>query len=303
MNPLVSIIIPCFNGESTIQRAIQSVINQNYRPIQLIVINDGSTDHSLNIIESTKKTIALSGIEMVLINQKNRGLGGAIDTGLKYVNGKYLAWIDADDELMPKSVSIRVDYLETNDDFSSVSSDAYLVTEQEWEKPKKTLCHNKELNKQEDQFENMLLGKSLFCSGCHLIRYDRFVIANNGNSIYPAKHGQNWQMLLPIYYNAKHGFIDLPLYKYRIDSSSMSGLLNTASSRKIYKRHNECIRLVDSTLRRIKGLPPYDRKRYMHVYRMFVYDRNIDIALDKKKPLEKYFWALCKKLSFSHHKF
>ena len=130
MNPLVSIIIPCFNGESTIQRAIQSVINQNYRPIQLIVINDGSTDHSLNIIESTKKTISLSGIEMVLINQKNRGLGGAIDTGLKYVNGKYLAWIDADDELMPKSVSIRVDYLETKDDFSSVSSYAYLVTEQ-----------------------------------------------------------------------------------------------------------------------------------------------------------------------------
>lgn len=70
--------------------------------------------------------------------------------------------------------------------------------------------------------------------------------------------------------------------KYRIDSNSMSGFFNTASSIKIYKRHNEYIRLVDSTLRRIKGLPPYDRKRYMHVYRMFVYDRNIDIALDKK---------------------
>ncbi len=226
----VSIIIPCYNGASTIGQAIHGVSNQTYRPIELILVNDGSTDSSEEIVASMKQEIENAGIEFRYLTQQNMGLGSAINSGLKLVTGEYLAWCDADDELMPESVDKRVEFLRSHPDYGSVSSNAIQFRKHDGKDEFLELATtDEETNSNINQFLPMLMGKSLFCAGCHLVRTSVFQKSHGGMNIYPARYGQNWQMLLPVYYTSKHGFIDEPLYKYRVEDSSMSSQTRSAS--------------------------------------------------------------------------
>ncbi len=88
--PLVSIIMPCYNDAEYVQDAINSVLSQTYNNYELIVINDGSSDNSINILSKYKNQI-------ILINQKNQGASRARNSGLKRAKGEYIAFLDADD--------------------------------------------------------------------------------------------------------------------------------------------------------------------------------------------------------------
>ena len=102
--PLVSVIIPCYNSSEFIEKAIQSAITQDYPNKEVIVINDGSTDDSLKKIQ---------GFQQVhVINQENRGVSNARNEGIKKAKGKYIAFLDADDEFLPQNLSKKVRELE-----------------------------------------------------------------------------------------------------------------------------------------------------------------------------------------------
>jgi glycosyltransferase involved in cell wall biosynthesis len=92
-NPLVSVVIPLYNGEDYLIEAIISIQNQTYNNIEIIVVNDGSKDGSRAIIE----TIAKQDNRVVVINQKNTGIVGALNNGIKAARGEYIARMDADD--------------------------------------------------------------------------------------------------------------------------------------------------------------------------------------------------------------
>lgn len=87
---LVSVIIPCYNGEHFVREAIESSLDQTYSNLEVIVVNDGSTDGSMNII-------AGFGSRVTVIDQKNMGLPGARNSGITASRGDYLAFLDADD--------------------------------------------------------------------------------------------------------------------------------------------------------------------------------------------------------------
>ena len=89
-----TVIIPCFNGQKYIAQAIQSVLDQTFSDFELIIINDGSTDNSLKVIEYFAKQD--SRIQ-VITNKKNSGLSAARNMGLDRVKGGYVAFLDADD--------------------------------------------------------------------------------------------------------------------------------------------------------------------------------------------------------------
>ena len=99
------------------------------------------------------------------------------------------------------------------------------------------------------QFEWLLKGQSLFCSGCHMLRTTSFLDVNPDRYIYPARRGQNNQMLLPIYYKYKHGFIDEPLYNYIVYKKSMSTPDITEES--ALDRINEYLELLRWTFKQI----------------------------------------------------
>lgn len=98
--PFISVIIPLFNKESVIKSSIESVIKQSYDDIEIIIVDDGSTDKS--VFEA--KTIADSRI--VIISQINKGVSAARNTGIINATGKWILFLDADDILYPDALMI-----------------------------------------------------------------------------------------------------------------------------------------------------------------------------------------------------
>ena len=92
MNDLISIIIPVYNVEDFVEECLNSVINQTYTNLEIIIVNDGSTDGSLDICKKFTKDNRVK-----LITQQNRGLSGARNTGIENANGKYIGFVDSDD--------------------------------------------------------------------------------------------------------------------------------------------------------------------------------------------------------------
>jgi glycosyltransferase involved in cell wall biosynthesis len=106
--PLVSIIMPAFNAEAFIADAIQSALQQSWGNLELIIINDGSTDDTEKIVQSFRDT------RIKYIRQENKGVSVARNKGLDAASGKYLAFLDSDDILPSDSLKSRVEILEKN---------------------------------------------------------------------------------------------------------------------------------------------------------------------------------------------
>lgn len=101
MHPLISIIVPTYNVEKYIRTCIESILAQTYRNVEVIIVNDGSTDQSLAVISD----LICSHHNVKVINQKNQGLSVARNTGIDVATGKYITFVDADDKIMPGFVS------------------------------------------------------------------------------------------------------------------------------------------------------------------------------------------------------
>ena len=125
----VSIIVPCYNGEQFIDRCIESVYQQSYPVIELIVVDDGSTDNSKERINAWYSLFDEKGFELKYFYQKNSGAGSAVNMGLKHVSGEFISLLDADDEYLPRAVEERVCYLEENGDVDVVRSNGWIVRE------------------------------------------------------------------------------------------------------------------------------------------------------------------------------
>lgn len=123
--PKVSVIMPVYNTETYVAQAIQSVLDQDLRDIELIVVNDGSTDRSLAVIESW----AVRDNRLQVITQQNRGLSGARNAGLALANGKYIYFMDSDDILLPDTFSSCYEYCES-DNLDFVFFDAEVFSDE-----------------------------------------------------------------------------------------------------------------------------------------------------------------------------
>lgn len=110
--PLVSVLIPAYNYAHLLPQTLRSVFDQRYRPIEVIVVDDGSSDQTPSVLASTP------GI--IVVRQENQGLSAARNTAMRMARGRYLQFLDADDLLGPSAISRRVALLEAHPDLSSV---------------------------------------------------------------------------------------------------------------------------------------------------------------------------------------
>lgn len=104
MDSLVSVIIPCYNAENTIKNSIQSVLKQTYQNMEIIVVNDGSTDGSEDIVQD----MVLKHKNIVSISTENKGVGSARNRGIIEAKGKYIAFLDADDVYADNFIEVLV---------------------------------------------------------------------------------------------------------------------------------------------------------------------------------------------------
>jgi len=123
LRPLVSVILPVFNGEKTIRQAIDSILNQSLIDFELIVINDGSTDRTREILSS------LLDNRIRIYNTVNRGLVNALNFGLENAFGKFIARQDADDYSHPHRLKKQVEYLLHNRDVILLGTRATIIDE------------------------------------------------------------------------------------------------------------------------------------------------------------------------------
>lgn len=122
-NPIVTVLMPVYNSEKYISNAIHSVLNQTFTNFELLIINDGSTDATAQIIGR------FTDSRIVVISQENTGIAKALNKGLSLARGKYIARFDADDICFENRLSEQVGFLNRNHDYVIVGSDAEYILE------------------------------------------------------------------------------------------------------------------------------------------------------------------------------
>lgn len=129
MNKLVTVIIPSYNHSKFISATIESVIAQTYEKIELIIIDDGSKDKSIQIIESFREVCERRFINFKLVSRPNRGLCATLNEALSYSSGEYVAIIASDDFMYPLKTMLQVEYLDQHNDCVGVFSGATIIKE------------------------------------------------------------------------------------------------------------------------------------------------------------------------------
>ena len=107
----ITIIVPIYNVEKYIKESIESAINQTYKNLEIILVDDGSTDSSGKICDIYKQRDK----RVIVVHQKNKGLSGARNTGLDLATGKYIMFLDPDDMLELNACEVLYNFIEKTD--------------------------------------------------------------------------------------------------------------------------------------------------------------------------------------------
>lgn len=116
--PLVSVVIPSFNSGRLLENAIKSVINQTYKNIEIIIVDDGSTD-------GTKEWLVKNSLGIKYYFQKNSGAASARNTGVSLATGEYIAFLDADDIWLPTKLEKQIELINIQNSF--IFSNGYII--------------------------------------------------------------------------------------------------------------------------------------------------------------------------------
>ena len=219
---MVSIIVPFYNGQKFITRCFNSILNQSYKQIEVILVNDGSTDKSEEIIFEYKNKFLEQGMKFNYIYRENGGPSSAINEGLKYVNGEYLTLLDIDDYIMRDAIKLKVEFLDSNMDYNVVRTNGYYVTEKNLDKKDNLFIVNETEKNNIYIFDDLINGNTNNWAGGYMVRTDKLFDFYKDRNIYESRYGQNLQILLPLVYKSKSGFIDKPLMKYIRQENSLS---------------------------------------------------------------------------------
>ena len=117
---LVSVIIPVYNREELVREAIQSVYEQTYRPIECIVVDDGSTDNSVKIIQGLVQKLNSEEFTLIAVKQQNAGAPAARNRGIDNAKGAFIQFLDSDDFLYSDKLKTQINFLNTHKNYDGV---------------------------------------------------------------------------------------------------------------------------------------------------------------------------------------
>lgn len=265
MYPLVSVITPCYNMEGYIHMLLDSILVQTYPTIEMFVIDDGSTDRSVEIVKRYTEKFNQKGYSLHCILQNRGGQSVAIKRGLTLIQGKYLVWPDADDYYNNENaISEMVETLErASHDVKMVRTQERLVEDYTLKEVKINGTNAKELE-QESLFEDCLYGNNDFyyCSGAYMVDVNA-LFELTGFEIYTDKYaGQNWQIMLPILYSYRCMTILKPYYTVVCRNNSHSRGQYTGYE-ETHRKYMAYYKTLINTLDIIKKIPQSDKKRYV----------------------------------------
>lgn len=293
MNPLVSVVTPCLNGEKYIDRYANSLLSQDYTPLQIIFMDDGSTDKTHEKIEKYREKFEEKGYSLEYYYHTNRGLAATIGAGLLHVRGDYLIWPDVDDYMPSDSIKKKVEFLELHSDYGVVRTDFKTVMDCDLNKSIGSGAKIYPGRFEEKVFEDYVnRSNAWYQPGCFMIRMEKMREVNPNFYIFNSSAGQNIQMLLPIFYYSKCGYIDEELFYYVARTGSLSHEANKDYSSRIRNQQleEEC---MNETIKNMK-IP--DDNRYMKMNHISSVRILLDIAYKggNQADAKRYYMELKK---------
>jgi glycosyltransferase involved in cell wall biosynthesis len=190
MNPLISIILPTYNGSEKIARAISSVIAQSYSNWELLVISDGSVDNTASLVESFS---AHDPRIIFVANERNLGIQKTLNKGVAMSKGIYIARIDDDDEWVePTKLAAQIDFLEKNPGYVLVGTDAIVADENG-----NRLSVNV-MPKTDEKIRSVFLSKNCFSHSTILVKKDVLIAAGGYSEKKENLHVEDYDLWMSV---------------------------------------------------------------------------------------------------------
>lgn len=206
---LISVVMPVYNAQKYLDEAIQSILNQTYKNFEFIIINDGSSDESLNIIQKYKK----QDERIVLINRQNKGLVYSLNEGIKISKGKFIARMDADDVSFNNRLELQLKFMLEND-LDICGGDFVYMDENGGDISISIVAKTK------DEIAIAMTNTIAFAHPSVMIKKE-FLLKNN--LLYRDKKAEDIDLWARMYNcGAKFGNVNAIVLKYRVVSTSLS---------------------------------------------------------------------------------
>jgi glycosyltransferase involved in cell wall biosynthesis len=219
----VSVISPCYNVDSVLSRLLDSLLCQTYKNLEVILVNDGSTDNTSQVILEYVPRLKAEGYTVTVVDQNNAGVASAINSGLRLFTGEFLTWPDSDDWLAPRSIEERVKLFQAHPEAALVRCDAEMIDADTGRSMGSFTARSGKVYFYEELFTELLHIKTYFAPVCYMVRSASFLSANPSRSIYASRTVcQNLQMLLPITHTCQSLQIDKTLAFYLVRQNSRS---------------------------------------------------------------------------------
>lgn len=270
--PQISVIIPAYNCEKTIRQTIESVLKQTFTDFELIVINDGSQDATLDIISSIKDP------RIKIYSYPNAGVSASRDRGVTQASGEFIAFLDADDLWTPNKLESQLKLLQDNPLFAVAYSWTDYIDESG-----QLLYTGSHITLNGDIYQHILVHNFIENGSNALIRKEALSeVGNFDKSL--LGFGEDWDFLIRL--AARYHFVAFPqaqvLYRMSADSSSSS----------ILKQEQGCLKVIEKSFCQApKSLQYLKKYSLANLYKYLTF-RTLVGSLERQKAIiaSRCFW-------------
>jgi glycosyltransferase involved in cell wall biosynthesis len=210
--PLVSCIIPSYNRPHYVCEAVDSALAQTYEALEVIVVDDGSTDNTLEVLKKY-------GDKIKVLDQPNAGTAAARNTGVAASSGKYLAWLDSDDSWLPQKISAQVEAAERHPEAAVVYTLCQQFDENGEPPPPAGPIAIPVETVQKDILNMLIVESQVMPSSC-LIRRDNYLSVGGYDPEY--RFSEDWELDFRLALRYQYVSINAPLTRYRVHPASKS---------------------------------------------------------------------------------
>lgn len=262
----ISVIMPAYNCEDTIERAIKSVLNQTFKDFELIIVDDGSTDNTYKLCQSIKDE------RIKILHQENQGPSVARNNGLAIANGKYIMFIDSDDEYHINALELL--YSKISKEKCEIAVGNYIINE------KQNVLKGCFTNDDKSAFLDFLFKNNLFNVNWNKIYVLDIIKSNKINFDKNYKLGEDTRFNLEYFKHVnKASFIDKAIYYYYFTNK---GLTKSNDDAKCDKEVELLEYEYDYFLKNNLNMNTISKK----IYSSFFYFNNCDFIINDQRYLK-----------------
>ena len=279
--PLISVIVPVYNGEKTIRETIESVLTQSFSDFELIVINDGSQDSTLDVLASIQDP------RLKVFSYPNSGVSASRNRGFSHTVGEFIAFLDADDLWTPNKLEAQLAALQDNPDVAVAYSWTDFIDEKG-----QFLKFGPHFTISGDVYAELLRGNFLANGSNPLIRRQALIEVGSFDESIPAS--ADWDMYLRL--AARYHFISVPFSHvlYRVSTNSMSSNL--------FKQEAESLQFIERAYAQAPESLQHLKKECLGFLYQYLIYKALEGSPGRQKGLKaaKLLWHYIKNASSRH---